>query len=281
MAETSDRSARRAMTGRGVAVVVDDEPEISAILAEYLTLAGFDVRQAANGLEALLCVKRERPRLVLLDLHMPRLGGLDALKRIRAFDPTIKVVVVTGDPDPELERQALALGAAMVLLKPMNPLDLGAVLGVVGPREAPSPRPAAPPSPPQPPVIPRAAAGDILIVDDEPEVRAMLEEFLARQGHRARSVGDAVAALRVIGQEPPDVVLLDIEMPGLSGVEALPGIRAVAPDTRVIMVSGTANVETSKRSLAQGAFDYIVKPIDLAKLAQSVKTAVAMKRAGV
>jgi DNA-binding response OmpR family regulator len=265
---------------RGVALVVDDEPEISAILAEFLTLAGFDVRQAANGLEALLCVKRERPRLVLLDLHMPRLGGLDALKRIRAFDPSVKVVVVTGNPDPELERQALALGAAMVLLKPMNPLDLAAVLGVVGSRDAPSPRPAAPPSPPEP-VMQRAAAGDILIVDDEPEVRAMLEEFLARQGHRARSVGDAVAALRVIGQEPPDVVLLDIEMPGLSGVEALPGIRAIAPDTRVIIVSGTANVETSKRSLAQGAFDYIVKPIDLAKLAQSVKTAVTMKRAGV
>ena len=81
---------------RGTVLIVDDDPEVRAMLAEYLAGDGYVVAQAADGLEALLHVRRARPRAVVLDLMMPRLGGLEALKRIRALDPTIGVVVVTG-----------------------------------------------------------------------------------------------------------------------------------------------------------------------------------------
>src|SRR5207245_4174418 len=63
-----------------------------------------------------------------LDLVMPRLGGLDAIKRIRAFDRTIKIVVITGASDQELHQQALALGAVAVLAKPLSPADVVAAL---------------------------------------------------------------------------------------------------------------------------------------------------------
>jgi DNA-binding response OmpR family regulator len=71
----------------GKALVVDDDADIREILAEQLATHGFEVLTAGNGLEALLHVKRERPGAVVLDLAMPRLGGLEALKRIRAFLP--------------------------------------------------------------------------------------------------------------------------------------------------------------------------------------------------
>src|SRR5207302_9975363 len=80
-------------------------------LPSFPTRRSSDLVEAANGLEALLQVKRSRPAGVVLDLLMPRLGGLDALKRIRTFDPAIRIVVITGSPDPELVRQAKALGA--------------------------------------------------------------------------------------------------------------------------------------------------------------------------
>ncbi len=278
-AMTSSRNGASTTTGarRGVAVVVDDEPEFAAILSEYLTLCGFDVKQAAHGLEALMHVKRERPRLVLLDVHMPRLGGLDALRRIRAFDPNITVVVVTADADPELQRQALALGAARVLLKPMNPLDLGPALGLPS-LDTTASAPPAESSVPESPEPPAATGGLILVVDDDPEMRAMLEDFLTIQGHRSRSAGDSLAALIAIEQEPPDVVLLDIDMPGLSGADALPAIRTVAAGVKVIMVSGTHGAEISKRFLAQGAFDYVAKPIDFAYLARSLEAALRVRR---
>ncbi len=259
---------------RQLGLVVDDDADMRAMLTDYLIMSGFEVRQAANGLEALLHLKRERPRVILLDLHMPRLGGLDAVQRIRAFDRTTKVIVVTGDPDQGLHDRALRLGASLVLTKP---LDFSALDAAIGPLPE---RAAAPVVPSPPAARPPVSGGLVLIVDDDPELRSVLQELMGARGHRPQLASDAIAALRLVGQEAPDVVLLDIEMPGLKGSDALPAILALAPRTKVIMVSGTPNSDLARRSLTAGAFDYVVKPIDLGYLAQSVETALSMKQAG-
>src|SRR5439155_687265 len=84
---------------------------------------------------------------------------------------------------------------------------------------------------------------------DDPDVRGVLEEFLVLKGYHVRASPDGAAAVRELAASAPGVVLLDIEMPGLSGVDALPTIRAMAPATAVIMVSGTVNVELAKRDV--------------------------------
>lgn len=89
-------------------LIADDDPEVRDVLAESFRMEGLDVLEASNGLEALLYVKRDRPDAVVLDLMMPRLGGVEALKRIHDFNPGIRVLVVTGTDDPELHRQATA-----------------------------------------------------------------------------------------------------------------------------------------------------------------------------
>lgn len=259
-------------------LVVDDDAEIRALVSEYLTLHGLEVLEATNGLEALLHFKRSRPAGVMLDLRMPRLGGLDALKRMVAFDPAVHVVVVTGEVDAELRRQAVALGAKAALRKPVDLPDLLAGLDL--PSESATPaatnrrvEPVAPPAA----LFPAAKGGRVLVADDDPEMRAILEEFLATNGYETRAVADGAAAIRAIVEAPFDAVFLDIDMPGLRGVDALPAIAAVAPNTKVIMVSGTSDAEVAKRALAHGAFDYVVKPVDIAYLARSLDSAIAMK----
>jgi DNA-binding NtrC family response regulator len=116
----------------------------------------------------------------------------------------------------------------------------------------------------------------VLVVDDDADLRALLEEFLVGRGHRVRSESDATSALRAIVSRAPAVVLLDIEMPGLRGVDALPAIRALAPATAVIMISGVDDADLAKQALARGAFDYIVKPPDLNYLAQSLQAAITI-----
>jgi CheY-like chemotaxis protein len=101
-------------------LVVDDEGDIRDMIVEFLEGRGFEVFHASNGLEALLQVKRMRPDAVILDLGMPRLGGLDALKRIHAFDASMTVVIVTADADPRIRQQALTFGATAVLDKPVS-----------------------------------------------------------------------------------------------------------------------------------------------------------------
>lgn len=259
-------------------LIADDEPEIRGIINEYLKLHGYAVVEASNGLEVLLQVKRTRPAAVILDLNMPRLSGLDALKRIRAFDPAIRVIVVTALAD-DVRDQALAMGAEAVLPKPLRLGELLAALGGERPAApasavaAPAPEPAPAPSAP-------GARGRILVVDDEPELCAILTEILETQGHTVRSASGASAATRAIALETPDIVLLDINMPGLTGVDALPVIRVMAPDTKVIMVSGTGDSELARKALAYGAFDYVVKPVDFAHLIQAIETALLMKESG-
>src|SRR6058998_3719151 len=142
---------------RRPALVVDDDPEARKVLKDFLRLRGLAVLEARNGLEALLSVKQHRPGVVVLDLNMPRLGGLETLKRIRPFDPTIRVAVVTEDPDAAVHQQARALGATVVLIKPVDLARLGTALGLapVAPRaNAPVPGTSseAPPQPCAPPI---------------------------------------------------------------------------------------------------------------------------------
>jgi DNA-binding response OmpR family regulator len=259
-------------------LVVDDEPDIRDMIAEFFEGPGFEVLQASNGLEALVQVKRMRPDSVILDLGMPRLGGLDALKRIHAFDATMTVVIVTAEADPRIRQQALTLGATAVLDKPVNLADLLAVLrekarGVPAPSgTSPGPVEISNPSAPQPRAVPR-----MLVVDDDPDIRAMLQEFFRLRNYDVRVAADAPTAIRDIIQAAPDVILLDINLPGLSGVEALPAVHAIAPRAVVIMVSGSPDVDLAKRALAHGAFDYTTKPIDLEYLVRSEEIAVAMR----
>lgn len=280
-------------------LVVDDEPETRDLIAEYLGQYGYAVSQAGNGLETLLQVKHTRPDGVILDLQMPRLGGLEALKRIHAFDPAIVVIVVTGDATPDVRQRAQALGAIAVLDKPFRLPDLLATLrttraappsadGEPASRVEPSAPLAAPPAAEQSPspdaeqrpAPPRAGLDptpSVLVVDDDPDIRAILEELFSVKGYAVRTASDGAGAVREIVHAPADVILLDIEMPGLNGVDALPTLRALAPRAAVIMVSGSMDVELSRRALAHGAFDYVVKPIDFEYLTRSLETALAMR----
>jgi len=253
-------------------LIADDDADLRELLVESFRNAGFDVLQAANGLEVLLCVKRDRPDAVVLDLMMPRLGGVEALKRIHSFNPGIRALVVTGAIDAELHRQATLAGAAGVFAKPVSPATLVAALA--GPASAPPREPA----PPAPAATSGAPTGRVLVVDDNSEVRSMLEDVLTSLGYSTRSAADGATAVRAVLSEAPDVVLLDVYMPGLSGVGALPTIVALAPNAKVIMISGAANEDVLKRSLAFGAHDYVTKPFEISSLSRALETALAMRR---
>ncbi len=258
-------------------LVVDDDDYVRDLIGDYLRARGVGVVEAENGIEALAKFRMVRPQAVVLDILMPRLGGLRTLQRIRTSDQSITVVVVTGAMDTELRKQVLASGATAILTKPIHLKDLWAALG--GPEGLPEgPAEAPPPASVAAPEVEGPAAGKILVVDDEEEVRTLLEQFVSKQGHHARTAADGAGALMAITENQPDVILLDINMPRLSGVEALTVIHAIAPGIKVIMMSGGASFEQARETLAHGAFDFIAKPVDLKALAHTVQAALMMKQ---
>jgi two-component system, OmpR family, KDP operon response regulator KdpE len=116
-------------------------------------------------------------------------------------------------------------------------------------------------------------AQSVLIVDDEPEMRSLLADILSDKGYRIDTAVDGVAALKIVVASHPDLVLLDVDMPQLRGGEALVAIRAISPNTKVIMISGKADAGEARRALAAGAFDYVTKPFDLNYLDEAVRIA--------
>jgi len=118
----------------------------------------------------------------------------------------------------------------------------------------------------------------ILLTDDEERFRTTLGKRLAESGFEVRDVGSGQEALDLLGREPCDVVVLDIRMPGLSGIETLAEIRKRHIGVEVIMLTGHADVPGAIEGMRLGAFDYLMKPHDFESLQEKLRQAVAVKR---
>src|SRR3989338_6165424 len=101
-------------------LIADDEQKICRLLEGFFAERGFEVMVAHDGETALARIRQDHPHLVLLDLHMPGLNGLDVLKEARQVDETIKVIVITATEDEETIQTAKALGAADYVIKPFS-----------------------------------------------------------------------------------------------------------------------------------------------------------------
>ena len=116
--------------------------------------------------------------------------------------------------------------------------------------------------------------GRMLIVDDELPVREVLTEYFETQGYAVSTAADGPEAAAAFTRERPDVVLLDIRMPGMDGLQVLKRLREVDAEVAVIMVTANEDVELARETLAVGAFDYVAKPFDFEHLARAVSAAV-------
>lgn len=110
----------------------------------------------------------------------------------------------------------------------------------------------------------------ILIIDDEVDVGEFVKDFLQDQGYETFLTQSASEGIRLVSQENPKVVLLDVLMPEMSGLECLKGIMQAAPETIVVMVSGVQDEQIAKEAIQQGAYDYVSKPFDFNYLENTI-----------
>ncbi len=121
----------------------------------------------------------------------------------------------------------------------------------------------------------------VLHVDDETDFAAAVGKRLARRGVTMRSVTSGREALEVLAEEPVDVVLLDIKMPGMDGITTLGEIKREYPLVAVIMLTAHANTDIVISSLAMGAYDYLVKPADMDDLISKIEGAAQCRKRSV
>jgi UDP-3-O-[3-hydroxymyristoyl] N-acetylglucosamine deacetylase len=118
----------------------------------------------------------------------------------------------------------------------------------------------------------------ILVVDDEANIVSSLKEILSDEGYNVSEAKDGLNALDMIRSDPPDLLLLDVWVPGMDGIEVLKTVKTYHPEIEVLVMSGHGTIDTAVKATKLGAFDFIEKPFSMDSLIQSVKNALALKK---
>ncbi|MDH5768773.1 MAG: response regulator [Nitrospirota bacterium] len=113
----------------------------------------------------------------------------------------------------------------------------------------------------------------VLLVDDEVEFASALSERLRLRSYEAKAIYRAEDAIPFVKSDKPDVVLLDLKMPGMDGIEILEAIKQFDPTIEVIILTGHGDTESADKGIKTGAFDYIMKPVDIGELITKIEQA--------
>jgi CheY-like chemotaxis protein len=190
------------------------------------------------------------------------------LKEIRAVDPHAPVIILGGGATEVQENQARALRVTDFIRKGLS-LDI-LVESVNRVSQLPA-QPNATPIPSNNGSAIQQMDESVLVVDDDPLVRDLLVQFLSLRGYRALGVKDGHEALRMVEDVPPDLILLDMIMPGMAGIEVLQALREKEYPGGIIIMTGSHNEELLEDAWALGPQEVLVKPIDLERLLTAIQ----------
>lgn len=256
-------------------LIVEDNVGLCKVLTAVLVSAGHQiVGTLADGSSVVEHVRQLHPDIVCLDYNLPGRDGLSLLADIQTMAPEIDVLFMTGSDEPGIEQRAADAGASGFIRKPFSQQqvidELGAVLEVRNLAVTAQARAAAPDA--ETDNAAEAAAGaernaadyrrTAVIADDSSSVRMALKGLLEECGLRvAQAVGNGAEAITAVRKHRPGVLCLDVNMPVMGGLEALPLLRELSPETAVVMVTGCADRNFVTQAASLGAKGYILKPL--------------------
>jgi len=249
-------------------LIVDDDQMNCDLLQTVFMRHGYQVITTTSGREGLNLFRKHTPRITLLDLRMPEMDGLTVLKEIRAIDPEAPVIILGGGATEVQENQARSLRVTDFIRRGLS-LDIlvEAVHRVSQMPAKVNPTPVSP----IPPFAGQETAESVLVVDDDPLVRDLLVQFLSLRGYRTLGVKDGYEALRVVEEAAPDLMLLDMVMPGLSGIDVLKALREKEYPGGVIIMTGSHNEEMLEEAWSLGPQEVLGKPIALDRLLTAIQ----------
>lgn len=243
-----------AANNRPRVLVVDDQRGMRVTLEGILRDHGHDVATVSDGRQAIDAAKNDSYDLILMDIDMPGMDGVQALREVKKVSPDSLVVMMTGHALDQHVMDALDEGAHSVVFKPFEVDKLLDVMRAATP------------------------SGDILVVDDNDSDRKSLSALLLDRGYEVETASDGIEAVEKAKNKHYDVVMMDIRMPGKDGLAAFQEIAAIDPDTRVIFTTGFAPDEETKQTLDSGYHLVAYKPFDVASMLSMVRK-LTMERA--
>ncbi len=221
-------------------LIVDDEMNMRRTLAAILSDEGYEVATAATGEEAVDLCSREQFGIVLMDVRMPGIDGVEAFRQIRRHREGVRVILMSAFSVEHLKEAALDEGAIAFLPKP---LDLEKVVHLVG----------------------EVKDTAILVVENDEGTADALSNNLKKQGYRVTVTESAHDALELVEQIRFDLVFMDVNLPAMNGLELYLAIKDITPSAVAIMITGMEEeFETlAKEAVRRNAYTIVRKPLDI------------------
>jgi len=221
-------------------LVVDDEKNMRTTLADILEDEGYEVHVAATGEEAVELCEERRFDVILMDVRMPGIDGVEAFRRIRRHREGLRVIMMSAYSVEELKEAAIAEGAVGFLSKP---LDVEKAIKLIG----------------------EVNDSAILVVEDDEETAALLARTLKEQGYRVTTTDSPHEALELVEQIQFDLVFIEAKLPATNGLDLYLAIKRVTPAAVAIMITGTEKKfeEIAKEAVLRTAYAIVRKPLDV------------------
>ena len=230
------------MAHKSKVLVVDDNEALCNMIKDILEMEEYAVSTALDGFKALELAAQERFDVVLMDIKMPVMNGVETFKKFKAVAPDTPVIMVTAYAVEEMIRDALREGAFAAMYKP---LDFDQLLKTID--------------------TAITGGGMILVVDDEEELCETFQELLGRKGYSVSIAHDGETAIEMVRTNSFDVIMLDMKLPTLNGLETYLAIREVRPHVTVILITGYPSEmgEMAKMAVEKNAYICLEKPLDM------------------
>ncbi len=224
-------------------LVVDDEVNMRTTLADILGDEGYVIDTAVDGLSAVQMCENQDYDVVLLDVRMPGIDGVETFRRIRRHSEAVRVVMMSAYSMDELKRAALEEGAIAFLSKP---LDIDNVVGL----------------------IQDVRETAILVVGDDADIAGPVEASLKQQGYWVKVTSSPHDAMELAEQIHFDIILIDTQLPVMNGLELYLAIKKITPSSVAIMISGMEDEfdRLAREAVKQTAYTIIHKPLNLDNL---------------
>jgi len=232
IAHTTEKSER--------VLIVDDEENMRRTLSDILRREGYDTTAATTGEEAVELCSKEGFDIVLMDVRMPGISGVEAFRRIRRNKEGVRVILMTAFDLDELKQAALDEGAIAFLPKP---LDLEKTIDLIG----------------------GVRETAILVVEEDESIADELSAELTEQGYRVTVTASPHDALELVEQIRFDLIFLDVNLPAMNGLELYLAIKEITPGSVAIMITGMEEEfeKLAREAVKRNAYTIIRKPLDI------------------
>ncbi len=257
-------------------IVIEDSPTAADQVVRYLQEIDMQATVYPHGVGILGEIIRIQPSVIVLDLQLPTLSGWEVLAQLKQHPATERIPVMVLSVEDE-RHYGLTMGAADYLVKPVTRAEFqGAFQRLLNPD---LPNPTANESCPSDLVESLAVKPVVLLAEDNPANLETLSFYLECRGYRVIVANTGYQALELLNKEQPDVVVMDIQMPEMDGLEAIQQIRRNASweNLPIIAVTALAMPEDRQKCLDAGANEYLTKPVRLKQLSDTIQQFLAMQ----